>query len=390
LKLAVFPLDDIEQYIKKGFVQPNYYNPNNIFNKIYIFNPSNEKEIDNKLVQSMCGTANYQIIFLGQHNAIQKILYLHKTTLRCIEEINIIKPDCIRTYGMLFNSYIASECAEITKTPLVLSIHDNYDDVRRREFKSNNIINIIFYQLWKRVFETKIITKATKVIAMYKFAKEYAMNTGAKEKDIKIIYNKINIEQFKPLNKIIPKYETFTILTVLRQIKIKNQQTIIKAIANLKDVNLILIGNGNEHNKLIKLTKKLKCSHKVTFITKVLNQNLPIYYQKSHLFASSVIHGGVGIPILESMACGLPVIHAKYPHEPKPDILSACTVMVKNTPKDFANAITLLKQDKDLYNYYSNMGIKFTELVNNKTMNKKEEILYQEVINKWIKKSLQL
>jgi len=377
MKLAVFPLEDIETYEKKGFVQKNYYNPNNMFDKIYIFNPSEPKELNPAMVQAMCGNAEYIIRFIGKQNTVQKILGLKKNAARCVQEISNIRPDCIRSYGMLFNTYIASECAEKNKIPLIISLHACHDDIKRNALRTRQIIPFLFYTWWNKFFESNMLCKAKKIIAVYKFAKEYALNNGADYKKVTVIYNKIDINLFHPSNK---KFENFTVINVMRQIEVKNQQVLIKSVAKLKNVNLLLIGDGPEHKKLVKLAKKLKCADRIIFIKRVLNSELPLYYQKAHVFASSCNNGGVGIPILEALACGLPVIHSKYKYEENPDILPSCALRVNNTPESFADTISLLMDDKELYNHYLNMGLGFSKQINSKTMSDKEEKVYQEVI----------
>jgi len=59
--------------------------------------------------------------------------------------------------------------------------------------------------------------------------------------------------------------------------------------------------------------------------------------------------GRVGIPDLEAMACGTPVIHTIYPKEPHPDVLEENAIRPKLSPQAVRQAILKLKNDKKLY-----------------------------------------
>jgi glycosyltransferase involved in cell wall biosynthesis len=397
MKLAVFPSDDLEEYIKKGEIRKNYFNPNNLFSKIYIINMSAKKSIDKKNIQYMCGSAEFEIIFIGEQKPIEFILdtlqknQISEKVYQILERKGLKEIDIIRSYGMIFNSYIASYCAKKLRVPFVLSLHDNYNDVRYIARKSGQYKNWMFYLYWKHI-ERKILNDASEIIAVYGYAKKYALEMGIPSEKISIIYNRINPE-LKPVkipsgktlsekNKKFQKFKAFTVINVMRQNWMKNQRVLIEAVAGIPDVNLLLIGNGSEHKNLVKLANDLKCSDRVIFVTSVMNKDLPSYFQRSHVFASSIKQGGVGIPDLEAFATGLPVIHAKYWNEKNPDILSEYALRVENNSTEFKKAIITLKNDAKAYRMYALKGPQLTKKINYVSESRKEERLYNTILHK--------
>ena len=377
LKIAVFPGDDIESYVKKGEIKRNYFNPNDMFSEVYIFNFSEKKELDKKLVQYMCGKAKYRIIFLGNHSEFYQAIFIKKLARQVVRELAKLKPDCLRSFGILFNSYVAAYAAKELSIPYVISLHDHYNDTRFMARDDKEYMKYLFYIYWHMLREPFILRNSTIVLPVYDYAKQYALELNVPESKIEIIYNKVDTSIYRPAK---DKYKKFTIINTLRQNKMKNQKTLIEAVAGIKDVELLLIGSGPLHEYLKKMANDLGCSERVKFLKSVINTELPNYYAQSHIFCSTIIQGGVGIPDLEAMACGTPVIHTIYPKEPHPDVLEENAIRPKLSPQAVRQAILKLKNDKKLYAEMVRKGLEFTRKVNYKTMSDKEEKMYNRIL----------
>jgi len=71
---------------------------------------------------------------------------------------------------------------------------------------------------------------------------------------------------------------------------------------------LILSGSDKEKDeKIDQIIEKLNLNEKV-FFTLIENENLPKYYKGAVAFVSPSLHESFGLPFLEAMACGCPVI----------------------------------------------------------------------------------
>ncbi|HUV82962.1 MAG TPA: glycosyltransferase family 1 protein, partial [archaeon] len=94
----------------------------------------------------------------------------------------------------------------------------------------------------------------------------------------------------------------------------KNIETLVKAFYKLKKSKQIihkLVITGKEllcGHELYKLIQLLKLENDVIFTGFVLDEDLPAIYNLAELFVYPSLYEGFGLPPLESMACGTPVI----------------------------------------------------------------------------------
>ena len=92
--------------------------------------------------------------------------------------------------------------------------------------------------------------------------------------------------------------------------KRKNLETVIRALSIGKiEVPLVVIGNKTRYyDDLIVLIEKLNLRHQVLFLHNVPTNDLPAIYKAANIFIYPSIFEGFGIPILEALSTGTPVI----------------------------------------------------------------------------------
>jgi glycosyltransferase involved in cell wall biosynthesis len=137
-----------------------------------------------------------------------------------------------------------------------------------------------------------------------------------KEK-IKRIYLGVD-ERFKPLEKtdnVLNKYNIISpyILYVGTLQPRKNITLFIKAFYKLKrngiEHKLVVAGGkGWKYKEIYKTINKLKLQKEVIFTGYVEDDDLPYLYNAADLFIYPSLYEGFGLPLLEAMACGCPVI----------------------------------------------------------------------------------
>jgi len=183
------------------------------------------------------------------------------------------------------------------------------------------------YLYWSTNFALR---HAKKIITVSEFTKQEILNLcpKANAKKIKVIHNGYNTDLFKPLNdpektqKILAKYNISQpyFLYVGRLERKKNTPNLIEALALLRDNHpevkekLVLIGNASFGFDEVKyVIEEFNLNNDVLIPGWVDEADLPYIYNAASAFIFPTKHEGFGIPILESMACGLPTTSSNLP-----------------------------------------------------------------------------
>jgi len=135
-------------------------------------------------------------------------------------------------------------------------------------------------------------------------------------KKVVVVGQGIDMNKFKP--DLIKRPKQFSILSVGRISPIKNYDTLIEAAKILDDDNfdfsITIIGepvfpeDKKYERKLKNKIKGLNLEHRFKFLGKIINKELPKYYQSHHLYVNLSKTGSLDKTIVEAMACGLNVL----------------------------------------------------------------------------------
>lgn len=183
------------------------------------------------------------------------------------------------------------------------------------------------YLFWSTDFAVR---HARKIITVSEFTKREILQLcpKAKEQKIRVIHNGYNNELYRPIDDekkvdaILSKYNLTKpyFLYVGRLEKKKNTPTLIEALSLLRDNHpeikekLVLIGNASFGFDEVKyVIEEFDLNNDVLIPGWVDEEDLPYVYNGASAFVFPTKHEGFGIPILESMACGLPTIASDLP-----------------------------------------------------------------------------
>jgi glycosyltransferase involved in cell wall biosynthesis len=106
----------------------------------------------------------------------------------------------------------------------------------------------------------------------------------------------------------------------------KNQLTVLKAFfeANLDQMSLVFVGKETDYaNALHTFIKEHKLESKVLFLKNIAAADLPVLYQLAKVFVYASEFEGFGIPVLEGLRSGLPVLAANSSSLPEVGGLAA-------------------------------------------------------------------
>jgi glycosyltransferase involved in cell wall biosynthesis len=102
------------------------------------------------------------------------------------------------------------------------------------------------------------------------------------------------------------------LLTVGRLSSAKNLQVMLSAlnlvIQDFPDIQLVVIGDGDQKQLLLKQVKDLKLTRHINFIGYVAHENIASYYQNADIFVIPSNNEGASLVILEAIASHLPII----------------------------------------------------------------------------------
>ena len=217
----------------------------------------------------------------------------------------------------------------------------------------------------------KIKEKLTFKLAIRNSKKVIAVSDCTKNdlvKDFKIDSNKIDVvplavsNRFKKisnvnsLNKIKYKYklpDKFILFVGTLEPR-KNIINIIKAHKlnakenGISDYKLVIVGkNGWHYNDILKTVEETGLKNKVIFLGYVKDEDLPVIYNLAGCFVYPSFYEGFGLPPLEAMACGCPVITSNI--SSLPEVVGSAAVLID--PKNIdaiANSIKMVLIDKKL------------------------------------------
>jgi glycosyltransferase involved in cell wall biosynthesis len=177
------------------------------------------------------------------------------------------------------------------------------------------------YLYWSTAFALR---RAGKIITVSDFTRQeiISLYPKAKSSKIQVVHNGYNNQLFRPIhdqekiNSVLSKYsiESPYFLYVGRLEKKKNTPSLIEALALIRENNpaisekLILIGDASFGYDEVKYAiDDFNLDSQVIMPGWVAEEDLPYIFNGASAFIFPSKHEGFGIPLLQAMACGIPV-----------------------------------------------------------------------------------
>ncbi len=172
--------------------------------------------------------------------------------------------------------------------------------------------------------ERELVKDCDRIIASTQKGKEYLIRYyGAVPETIRVIPCGVNLDLFRPMNREIAKCRLALdgesiILFVGRIVPLKGIDNLLKAMTYLdrrQRIKLVVIG-GDEHSqaelqRLESLSQSLGIRGSVIFLGLVNQERLPFFYSAADLCVVPSYYESFGLVLLESLACGTPVVATK-------------------------------------------------------------------------------
>lgn len=268
-----------------------------LFRALNSLDPGNEYVLLNR------GTASMR----GPLSLVQRFLYLM--------DLSVGAPVRYRASQLDLVHFTNAIVPPIRTTVYVTTIHDLHSVVQNNLWAG--------YQLYRRILLSLSCRRADRVIAVSNHTKKDIVKLfGVSESRIDVIYHGVG-EDFKRLDSdVCREYmaKRFGVaddyLLCLGQFKPrKNVRGLIRAFHRLKrrpggiHHKLVLAGEeGWMENDVVRLIRELGLSEDTMILGYVPQSDLPLLYNAASLFVYPSFYEGFGLPILEAMACGVPVV----------------------------------------------------------------------------------
>ncbi|MCR5732576.1 MAG: glycosyltransferase [Sphaerochaetaceae bacterium] len=262
------------------------------------------------------------VIYIGSHNAgyvypdVRAKVHPQKES---IEPILSWHPDIIHVNTEFSTFLYARKIAKMTKTPMVLTYHTDYEDYvhyvhlpkllghpiikRGIKFVTNRMEAVIApTEKTKKILEGYHITKRIDVIP-----------TGLDLERYKIEPTEAELDEIRERHGI--KKNTFSIIFVGRMGKEKNIGLVIDYLSRFKDYDFqfIGVGDGPDFGEIKEHVKRSAIKDRTFFTGMVAQEDIAKYYRLGDLFVSASQSETQGLTYIEALAAGVPIL-CKYDH----------------------------------------------------------------------------
>ncbi len=254
-------------------------------------------------------------------------------------------------------------------TKLILTIHDLSFEIFSETFSFKR-------KLWHHFINTRGLCKrADKIIAVSDSSKKDIVEYyGIDPAKVERIYNAVaeDIQQLDHndphLIAVKEKYHLpFNFIFYLGTIEPrKNIPAIVDAFDRLKSLHnpelekfklVVAGGKGWGVDNIFRKMRNAKSTEDIIFTSCVTNQDKAAVYTLASLFVYPSFFEGFGIPVLEAMRCGVPVVTSNV--SSLPEVVGDGAVMVDpDNPDEIYLAMKELLLNKDFYQQMKNKGLR--------------------------------
>jgi len=283
-----------------------------------------------------------------------------------------------------------------TKIPLVVTLHDIIYLESIAIFKKAGTWYQKFGNMYRRYVVPRVIKKAKKIITVSNFEKNRIGNFfGWPEDDNRLVavYNGVSghfvrLEDHNELQRVKLKYQLpdeFFFHLGNTDPK-KNTKGVLKAYSDFlkqSGVRIPLVMLDFDNNELTRILNEIgdkNLKENIILTGYVINTDLPAIYTLSSIFLYPSLRESFGIPMLEAMRCGTPVITSNT--SSMPEISGGAALIVDPyNPAEITEAIKSLQNNETLRQKIIEKGYQQAAKFSWKAMAEDVLKLYYEVYN---------
>jgi glycosyltransferase involved in cell wall biosynthesis len=172
-----------------------------------------------------------------------------------------------------------------------------------------------------RAYIRRAIAGADALIAVSAGLKQALVALGAPPDKVTVLRNGVDTALFRETGRAATRARLGlagpTLISVGGLIPRKRHHLTIAALADLPDCTLLIAGEGPEHAGLRALAAERGVADRVRLLGPVPHRDLPAYYSAADVMVLASAREGWANVLLESMACGTPVVASNIPGNPE-------------------------------------------------------------------------
>jgi glycosyltransferase involved in cell wall biosynthesis len=184
--------------------------------------------------------------------------------------------------------------------------------------------------------------QAAGVITVCNALRDEMIALGVDPARVVSLRNGVDLNLFRPTER--TPDQPFTLVTVGHLVPVKAQELIVGALPLLPGVRLVVAGDGPNRGMLEQLAGTLGVADRVTFLGAVPQSQLRAHYGAADAMVLASSREGWANVLLESMACGTPVVASRV--WGTPEVVAAPeagVLMAERSPQGVADAVNALR-----------------------------------------------
>jgi glycosyltransferase involved in cell wall biosynthesis len=247
-----------------------------------------------------------------------------------------VRPNLIRCHGNNLNAFAALSIKRHLGVPYVVSLHGNPDvDYFRGRLGRTPLQRLIGRAI--EAIEILSVQQADMVLPVYSPIVPYLEKHGVSKYEV--VYNAVG-------QGCVPKADYQLESGLVKAVCVGRQESLqkdpshlIEAVADLPNVQLTLIGNGDLHANLVALVGDLGISERVRFFPSMPNGRVLEEMQKSDVFVYSSMNYEISKACMEAALIGLPIVVNDRDGCPATELVGQHFSLVPNTREAYRTAL---------------------------------------------------
>lgn len=217
--------------------------------------------------------------------------------------------------------------------PLVMTLHDATHLVFPQDYS-------LAVQAFYRLLTLPAARRAKRVLTVSDFSRQ-SLAQAAGLSNVKVIFNGVDTEIFFPEGRREPRLGAGWVLYAGGYKPHKRVELLLAAMAQCPDLKLALVGDPPA--SVLQQVQRLGLGSRLLILGPLDDESLAAAYRAAEIFVYPSRHEGFGLPPLEAMACGTPVICANL--SSLPEVVGEAGILFHGGAEDLAAALQTLHKD---------------------------------------------